>query len=391
MPPARAPYLNGKTYRYRVPRSDGRTVRVSLDTRDWDTAVAMGRMIETLADRGESPLLDAICDRQAGYSVMGLWTQYRTDPTLRSAKDALDDVDLSPLVGEWDEEMRKAAFPSGDRYVEKVRRLIAEDVTFGRSRFRRKVIAKHLATLTHLANGPHGREGAPLSNASRNRHRAALSQFARWLIDREIIEHNPVRDLDMKAEKPRDVYLTPAENKVLIGALTDPYQALEAIMAGTGMEWSAIVRTVSKRTGIELTPGLRRRDLDFAAKTIWAHGGKNAWRNRKCHVTERWTWPVIERYARDFTPNALLFEDLSHEVALQMHHAAAAAAHLPHSVLHDHRHSYAYATLSRGMRPMLVARQEGHADETLVVKRYGKYIPRDHEYAPYIEETGTEG
>jgi integrase len=148
-------------------------------------------------------------------------------------------------------------------------------------------------------------------------------------------------------------------------------EALEAIMAGTGMEWQAAVR-------------LRRRDIDVTARTIHAHGGKNPWRDRICVVTEDWTWPIVESYARPFLPNARLFDGLKHRAALDSHHKACAIAHVAQTRLHDWRHTYAVTAIRRGMPLHLVAANLGHRDSTLVQKVYGKYAPQVSEYSKWV-------
>jgi integrase len=371
-------FYHGTKAWMRVLRSDKRSVRVSCETSDPKTADEICAMRNALQNRGEFALIDGLVDRTI--SALALLVEYRRDPMLGEAKKAIEDVDLDPLVSEWYASLLNDGIASADRYIEQVRRLIAQGEAFPRSAFAKQTIRRHLDSLR-------------VSGSTRNRHRAGIRQFARWLVDRDILETNPVSDVRSSSENTHRMrYLTPSEVRMHNAALPEPYRALEAIMAGTGMEWGAIVRTVNPSTGEERTPGLRRRDIDVKAKTIQAHGGKNRWRNRKCHVTELWTWPIILDYAKGFLPNALLFGEAVdfHRDALGIHHAASEAVHLEYSTLHDHRHSYAYATLSRGMPPILVARQLGHQDASMVNKNYGDFIPRGHEYERYLSvESGT--
>jgi integrase len=148
------------------------------------------------------------------------------------------------------------------------------------------------------------------------------------------------------------------------------------MMAGTGMEWQATER-------------VRRSDVDFATRKIHAHGGKTKYRDRIVRVTEDWTWPIIESYARDFTPNALLFDGLDHKDALKVHREAAESVRLPDSTLHDWRHTYAVNALKDGTLPAVVKRQLGHAPNSTVVERvYSVWIVTDEDYDRTVGKTG---
>jgi integrase len=354
-------WLNGDWYWIRVRRSDRRLVQVSTGTRDRRTATAIGRMVSELEDRGERAVLDAVADRRR--SLLDVFASYRDDARLADFKGALDDTDIEPLVATWHAELVREGCGSAEKYLTQVRTFIIEGTRFPRSQFRRKAIAEHLA-------------GLGVSGSTCNRYRSALMQFATWLVEREVIEHNPVRDVRATRENPpRMVYYSPSEVRSLIERLEGPYQAFEAIMAGTGMERQAVLR-------------LRRRDIDFDAQTVHARGGKTEWRDRVCVVTEPWTWPYIEGHARTFTPNALLFDGLSYEVALARHYDACTAAKLPRSTLHDHRHTYAVTLRQRGVADVLIARQLGHHDTVLVARNYGRFTPDASDYFAALDRQG---
>ena len=310
-------------------------------------------MVTELEVRGEFSILDAVADRRR--SLLDVLASYRQDARLVDFKAAMDDVDIELMVAVWHAELVQRGLGSAGKYLTQVRTLIAEGQPFPRSRFRRKAIAEHLA-------------GLGVTGSTANRHRAALMQFGRWLVEREVLEFNPVRDVRAARENAsRMVYYTPAEVQSLVERLALPYQAFEAVMAATGMERQAVLR-------------IRRRDIDFEQRTIRAHGGKNAWRDRVCVVTEPWAWPYIEAHARACTPNAPLFDGLSYEAALSAHVAACAAAKLPRSTLHDHRHTYAVTLRRRGVSDVYIARQLGHSDTVLVARNYGRFTPDADEY-----------
>src|SRR5690242_19169194 len=117
--------------------------------------------------------------------IDGILDKTFTLPEVYDNRNRLDDflseqgdLDLSPLVARWNGKGKKAR---SDKYVTQVRCLIPADKKFPRSKFRRRTIAEFL-------------EGLDVSDPTRNRYKAALSQFANWLVTHEYIETNPVRD-----------------------------------------------------------------------------------------------------------------------------------------------------------------------------------------------------
>lgn len=354
-----AAWLHGSKYRLRVPRSDRRLVAVSTGSSDKRTVRALERMVESLRDRGEFDVLDAIADGRK--TLLQVYAEYRSDVELSDVKVELDDMDIEPLVETWHAAIRQRHPETAAKYLAQVRRLIPAGAPFPKSRFRRKVISEHLAGLVDLQSSAD--EKPPVSSSTRNRHRAALSQFGRWLVEREVLETNVVRDVRAQRENAaRAAVYAPSDVRRLVEAMPLEYRALAALLAGTGVEMQ-----VAKR--------LRRRDVDLDAWTVQASGSKTAWRNRTVAVTEGWTRPFIEGHVTGLLPNALLFPELDHNLALDAHHAACQALGLPRSTLHDHRHHYAVTLRRRGVSDVVIAHQLGHGSTMLVATRYGRYQP----------------
>lgn len=346
------PWKHRRVYWLRVPRSDERRIKVSTGTTDKRTANGMGAMVDALHARGERSLLDAVCDRKQ--PLLALWAEWAKDSGLATTKQSLDDADLEPYIAKWREHLVQNGVASADRYVSHVRQLIPEGKAFPRSRFRRKVISEHLGSLQ-------------VSPSTRNRHRSALLQFGRFLVEREVLETNPVRDVASSTENgPRNVFYSMADAKRVIEAQPLPYKALGALMASTGMERQAAQR-------------LRLRDLDLDRGLVHARGSKTKWRNRTCAITQPWATPILRQQIRGLTPDALVFPGLdrdgTYKQYLAAHHAACAAVQLSDSVLHDWRHTFAVDALRRKVKPIIVASQLGHANATLVLKTYGHHVP----------------
>lgn len=73
-----------------------------------------------------------------------------------------------------------------------------------------------------------------VSPSTRNRYRSALLQFGRWLVEHEIIETNPVRDVQSSTENAaRDVHYSMTDAKRLVDAQPQPHRTLGALMAAS--------------------------------------------------------------------------------------------------------------------------------------------------------------
>lgn len=341
-------------FKQRVTDSKGKSGVFSTGTSDPATKDAVTALVTRLKSQRRWDVLNAIVAKRAKLKLvfdadqLGQLDEYMA---------RLSDTDLSPLVTEWG---------AGQRYVNQVRRLIPEGEVFPASRFNKAVISEHLSKLTDSRAHKAKRSA---SGSTRNRHRAALYQFARWLVERDVIQSNPVRDVRGHKENPaRMVSYDWKQAKAIVDALPLPYRAMEALMAGTGMEWSAVM-------------ALRLADVDFDARKVAAKGTKNRHRNRTVRVTEAWAWAIFEKYAKTLRfPADRLFK-LDPKTALAEHRKALVSLGLQDSTLHDWRHTYAVNKLREGMRPAVVRHQLGHAKNSTEVERiYGVSEVRDSDY-----------
>ena len=344
-------------FKHRVTDSKGKSGVFSTGTADPATKEAVVALVARLKAQRRWDVLDAIVGKKAKLKLV-------FDADQRGELDAymagLSDTDLSPLVFEWSQSGAPA------RYVRQVLRLIPYGVLFPASRFTKAVVSKHLSNLPDARAHKSKRS---VSGSTRNRHRAALFQFARWLVERDVLESNPVRDVRGHKENPaRMVSYDWKQAKAIIDALPLPYRAMEALMAGTGMEWSAVM-------------ALRLSDVDFDTRDIAAKGTKNRHRNRTVRVTEPWAWSIFEKYAKGFTFPAEKLFDLDPKTAIVEHRKALVSLGLPDSTLHDWRHTYAVNKLREGMRPAVVRHQLGHAKNSTEVERiYGVHDITDSDF-----------
>jgi integrase len=261
------------------------------------------------------------------------------------------DTDISPLVDSLVDDLK---------YRQQIRRFIPEGESFGVSKFTTKAIAGFLHGLEDARSSTKKRMA---SAATRDRYKAALSYFANRLVEHGHLERNPTRDIQGTKKPLRPIrYLEPEQVRALVDALPFPNRALEALLAGTGMEVGAAFR-------------LTRRDVDEKTRIVLARGTKNQYRTRYVEVSEPWAWEIFWQYAKDKTPNTVLFAGLNYGKVRRPHDQATKAMNLPPTTIHMHRHSYGVMHVKRGSDEQWLKNQFGHAPQsTLMHTIYGLWI-----------------
>jgi integrase len=329
-------------FKTRITLPNGQTGLFACGTTSPEVAKDVERMVKTFQhDRVWAPLLLVT----EGKAKLGTVYDAMKNGALDQFLLSLSSPDLSPLVDSW---------PAGAKYKTQVRCLIPEGIVFPASAFTKKRLSEFLAKLD-------------CSGSTKNRYRAALSVFAKWLVERDVIPHNPVRDVaSFKPNPARMVWLDRVQAKALVNALPMPYRAIEALMAATGVEWQVVER-------------LARRDVNLKDRTVHAHGSKTPWRNRVVRATELWAWRIFADYANTILDNGQVFS-VSKYKALHEHLDASSVLRLPRTTLHDWRHTFAVISLKDGYSLQVVAHQLGHRDTTLVQNRYGRFIPDASDY-----------
>lgn len=346
-----------KTYKLRlsVPAHLERKPRtLGCGTADKGTAQEMERMVKRMKRRREWAPLLAVLDGKR--SLAALYDADVTGTVEAFVREA-NDQDLSPLVEELVENAK---------YRDQIRCLMPDGVRYPASRFNKAAISTFL-------------DGLSCSNSTKNRYRAALSVFAGRLVERGVLEHNPVRDVKgKKKNRVEFVYLRPEQYRALVQIADQKYKPLFALLYGTGMEIGAALAA-------------RRRDVDPERKTVWAHGTKTLdegpYRDRECAVDE-WAWPIVWAHVKRLTPDAPLFPPApsglrgrnthpyySAAQANRQHHALLELKKYPPMRLHNTRHSFAVAHRRAGDSDSWIAAQLGHADTHMVEKTYANYKP----------------
>jgi integrase len=348
------PYRPGssKFYKLRVTLADGRSRICSCGTDLKPVAMDIERFYRTIRSSRRWDVLTPIVEKRASLADA---YDHRTDIDAWVAK--VGDVDVEPYVIHWHASKAKSrkGAASADKYHTHVRQLVKAGKRFNRSAFTAARIRAHLRALK-------------VEDPTRNRHKAAFSSFAEYLVDEGVLERNPVRDVKGWSEgEGRLVYYEREQAQAIIKRLSAMNAAAEALMVGAGFEWQAVER-------------VRVRDIDLKAGTAFAHGGKTPWRKRLCRIVEAWCVEYVRSAVAGKLPDALVFDGLTEKAALLEHKAACKAAKLPESTNHDWRHTHAVLMLRSGYKPTVVAHQLGHRDTSLVWKRYGRFVVDDRDY-----------
>lgn len=362
------PWRHGKGYWAWATVRDERK-RVSLGTNDRALAREIEGMLRQLAGKREWALLEAAIN---GPSTVGElydhWSQGAEG--LGSMRARLNDVDLNEYVWPWENWAKRRAAPASvARYLVQLRSLIPEGKPFPCSRFTRKEINRVLNDLT-------------VSGSTARRYHAAWSSFAKFLVENEVIEANPLRSITAPRNNPaRELYLSLEESKRYVEAQPEPYRSIAALREGAGVEISAALK-------------VRRRDVNEKDHTVHVHGTKNSWRSRPVFVQD-WAWPYIAAAAKGKLPDAPLFVEAAGDAvtyyrALASHRAAVKAVKLPADyTMHDARHSFAVRCMKAGVNPQVIANNLGHRDATMVLRNYGKHRVTAADFR--LARTGTGG
>lgn len=352
--PFRTPYPRGSVWWARLPVADGSSHEVSLGLRD---EVQATRALQALgacfnADFWQRDIVYAV--GRGDVSVSEFMVAYQRQELRPLAKRlAHPDPDLNEYVAAWQEWLRASKRTTDGtraKYLQQLRALIPSGDPFPASRFTRGVLASFLSGLNISAP---------------NRYRAALSKFGRFLVEREVLAFNPVRDVQCAKERaPRMRYLLRDEAQRLIDALTPTEaRAFHALMCGSGMEIGAVL-------------ALRHRDVELATGRLQAHGTKRLDRDRAVYVTEIWCWDIVKSWIREHPalPAAPVFR-MGYYAATAALKQALKAVQMVDYRSHDWRHTYAVQGLKDGRRAEFIGHQLGHKNAAMVHKVYGRYVP----------------
>lgn len=334
------------TWKIRVPtRAKLVSVVRSTGTEDVGIATEMEAMCQRFHAKRQWEVLDAIARKSV--TLGEVFDAYERG-TLPALLARVDDVELNPWITKW-------AKRADAKYVGQVSKMFTDAGTVRASQFTRRLVKAML-------------EALPVQDPTKNRYKAALSSFAKYLVEHEVIPHNPVREVSAFQENPpRSVWLTPEQVRSVVEAQRGDYRIAGALMAGAGLEWQAVERMTTD-------------DVDLTTRFVTARGTKTKHRTRTVKVTEGWAWSLIDAHVRSLPKGSRLVR-LSESQMLRNHKKVSKALGLPLSTLHDHRHSYAVQKIKQHYPPHLVRFQLGHAPGSRVLESvYALHTPTADDY-----------
>lgn len=335
-----------------------------LSTRDAVLSRRMQSMLDVLHPLGKRAweILDAIVDGR--FSVPEVFDIYLEEGRdVDRVRVRMEDVNLEPYVAQWIKNPGGRVKPGSDsaaHYLHHVRSLLPKGERFPLHEFTSARIQQHIGDLV-------------ASPATKRKAGAAISSFAKWLFRAAVLKQKPMRDVELPAAgPPRIHYLETPDAIRLAEAQHGQYKAYSALLAGSGIEVSVAL-------------ALRPRDVDRKHHEARAIGTKTYTRDRIARVAD-WAWPFFEPLLDKKHPDARIFDEIPDRwTAGDVHKAAVdALVEKGHTIyagytMRDHRHTWAVRAIRAGMPVELVARQLGHVDGTLVLKVYGRFVPKQEE------------
>jgi integrase len=359
---------SGRTWKLRVTNRAGVAVVLSTGFTEKEDADDVETMIRRFrGERGERharhDVIDLLVKKVKGFTLRAVFDAHHEgtlDALVSKAKKRAASVDLRPHIAPW--HASKLASRKGAKSVDKYRRQV--EILFDGRPLTTETFTR--PTLTQLL------DELDVQDPTRNRYKAAVSSFGKYLLRAGVLETNPVRDIEGWSEgEKRTLFYERPQAKQVIGALAQPFAAIEALMCGAGLEWQAVER-------------LRARDVNEAAGEVFARGTKYRTRTRTARVLRdnAWVWPFIRPALAGKVGDALLFDGITEPVALRRHKAACKAVGATVTTLHDWRHTHGVQGLRDGYSPAAIAHNLGHANAYQLLIRYGVFAPGALDYVP---------
>lgn len=381
------PRTSGPIFRsIKIRTEQGKYVKRGTSTTDLPTADRMAAMADVCAKKHAWEVITPIADGERSVAdVFAIWattparfSERTKRPMEPSDDDRIEHVRamfarvesklLTDLLVSWPND--KIA-PPKRRYAEQVEKFLA-----GRALtvddYTTEAIGDHVLALN-------------VTPVTAKKYLAAHRAFGRYLVRQKLVKLNPARVVDVFKDLPKvDIgepdYLAEGDVKRLVLALDGKWRALEALMAGTSLEWGACM---------SITP--ENVDLDNRVIDVFQRGdasgkplkGKNRWRRRSVDFTEDWAWEIFAGYVKLCLPGTAIFASTDHRTALEKHYAASDQLDLPRTTLHDHRHSYAVMWIKRGAFTGIIPHrskqwlktQFGHSPSSLMIDLiYGVFV-----------------
>lgn len=336
----------------------------STGTPDAAVARKMARMCQELRDTQEWELLDRVL--AGSLTLRDLYAAYAANqlPDLRVRLRA---VNLVQQIPAWETWVRADRGDTGtaELYRFQVERLTGRDL-FTVADLTPARVQAWLASLT-------------VSTGTRRKNLYALKSFIRFLVDRGVLELDPIANVRAPKKNPPRLRWETEDNDWRIVQASPPHlRALFAFIKATGAEVSAALVT-------------QRRDLDLERGVAHVRGSKNDRRNRHEVIIEPWALRTLREHCRSlgFTPNALLWPGVTRMMTHYHHDQACKAVGIEDYTLRDARHSWAVRCRKRGGSLESIAEQLGHKGILMAATVYAVFKPTLEERREETTATAT--
>lgn len=359
------PYIRRgrKIFEMRVPLRNGGDGPIrTCGTEDKEIADEIQALVKRLRKKREYwPLLEAITANPPRLSLIQLYDADKAN-RLDDLLDRLDDPDLTEWLDGWESWVEANVGKTGTpaMYRSQVSTLFepkGEDSP------------PFLLTDLTVARVSAWLASRDVSTEYRRHLLYAVFSFIRYLIEQDVLDHNPIEGIKRpKKGKPRVRWETAANDVRIVDAAPATYRSLFAFIKATGAEVSAALAM----KGRDLPALWDEDDLRYCGL---AHvpGTKEATRNRHDVLIEKWARPYLEGLRTH--PNGLLWPDVPTRHAAHYHHQATCELlEIEDYTLRDSRHSW--AVRGRKARPQVtfedIAEQLGNT-VAVVATRYAIY------------------
>lgn len=234
---------------------------------------------------------------------------------------------------------------------------------------------------------------SPLSNKRLSNIQSCLRSALTDAVNDGLISENPLSKWTYRRkEAPKDEDdidpFTIEEQKAILAALTDQVRNLIQFAFWTGLRTSELI-------------ALNWKDIDFSrgyvkvrkAITTASKGKAEETKTRASRRDVKLLPPALaalnaQRQHTFFNENHAIFHNphtqqrwTGDRPIRRAWTAAVARAEVKYRRPYQTRHTYASMMLSAGEHPMWVAKQMGHEDWTMIVRRYGRWMPSADENA----------
>ncbi|GAC1648946.1 MAG: hypothetical protein NVS4B3_05280 [Gemmatimonadaceae bacterium] len=329
--------------------------RKSTRTSDEGTARAIGRAVSELVRGNDWDLLNAILADVVSLNELVTAHSVTDFADLRRRVSV---TDIEPLVSTWIAAQRARLAPdTAQHYLHAVRTLIPAAAPFAKARFTTPVLEEWLCAYA----------GEP---ATRRKAHAAMTQFARYLVHRGILDSTPMSGIrPPPPPAPRERWIGVGDMIRLASRQSRPFSTLSALLGGTGLELAAALK-------------LTVADIDAAAKEIRAPGPRPRTHNRLVRVAD-WAWPFVSARMEECRPGEALFSGINRWQAQSSHATACRELGLADYYLRDQRRSFAVSAAAAGVSPEVIAEQLGHATSATISRACAAFFPRTSGGSPW--------